>query len=146
VGDVELALAGAGLAPRHQQFAVGRVFVNAGVAVAVRDVNFIPRRQCGVGAAVERLSAHKRRGLAWNAELEQNLAVQGDLAHEVAPVVGQEHRVVRRYVDAVRSRILTLTPRPQEIAFPVEHDHRVLAAIEDIDIVFGVDTDPRRPP
>src|SRR5258708_20479495 len=38
VRNVELPRIGAGLAPRGQQLAVGRVFVDAGVAVAVRHV------------------------------------------------------------------------------------------------------------
>src|SRR5215212_2916212 len=39
VDDVELALAGTGRAPRHEQLAVRRVFVDAGVAIAVRHIN-----------------------------------------------------------------------------------------------------------
>src|SRR4051794_28549289 len=39
VDDVELALAGPWCAPRHEQLAVRRVFVDAGVAIAVRHVN-----------------------------------------------------------------------------------------------------------
>lgn len=39
VDDVELAGIGAGFAPGLQQLAVGRIFVDAGIAVAVRDVN-----------------------------------------------------------------------------------------------------------
>src|SRR3954447_3867918 len=39
VDDVELALTGPGRAPRHEQLAVGQVFVDAGIAIAVRYVN-----------------------------------------------------------------------------------------------------------
>src|SRR5437899_11560745 len=60
----------------------------------------------------------------------------------MATIVGQEHRVVGRHVDAVRPRILPLAPRAQKIAGTVEHHHRVLAAIEDVDIVVAVDADP----
>jgi hypothetical protein len=45
-------------------------------------------------------------------------------------------------MDAVRSWVLPLAPRPQEVAVAVEHDHRVVAAVEDIDIVAAVDPDP----
>src|SRR5215212_3971916 len=39
VDDVELALTGPGRAPGHEQLAVGRVFVDTGIAIAVRHVN-----------------------------------------------------------------------------------------------------------
>ena len=54
-------------------------------------------------------------------------------------VVGEEHRVVRRHVQAMRAREQPLTPGAQEIAFAVEHHHRMLAAIEHIDVVLLVD-------
>ena len=95
VRDVELAGIGAGLAPRHQQLAVGRVFVDARVAVAVRDVEVALRRQGGVGAAVERLAAHEGLGLAGDAERHQHLAVERAFAHRVVAVIGQPDRVVR---------------------------------------------------
>src|SRR6266513_566157 len=60
----------------------------------------------------------------------------------MSTVVGEEHRIVRCYVDAVRTRVLALTPRSQEVAFAVEHHHRMVSAIEDIDIVVAVDPDP----
>src|SRR5439155_7407237 len=54
VRDVELAGVGAGLAPGAQEFAVDGEFVDAGVAVAVRDVEMLAlRRQCRVGATME---------------------------------------------------------------------------------------------
>ena len=70
VHDVELARAAARLAPRQQQFAVGREFVNAGVAVAVGDIDLALRRQGSVRAAVERLAAHIGRGLSGNADFQ----------------------------------------------------------------------------
>jgi hypothetical protein len=60
----------------------------------------------------------------------------------MAAIVGQEHRVVRRDVDAVGARISTLAPGVPEIAGAVEDDHRVLAAVEHIDVVVAVDADP----
>src|SRR6266545_5482553 len=59
VRDVEFARTGAAFAPGKQQLAVRREFVDAGVGVAVRDIDVEVRRQRGVGAAVERLAAHK---------------------------------------------------------------------------------------
>jgi hypothetical protein len=142
VDDVELALAGSGFAPRHQQLAVGRVFVDACIAIAVGDVDLTPRGEGGVGTAVERLAAHKCRRFAGNAELEQDLTVQSDLADEMAAIVREEHRVVWRHVDAMGSRILPLAPRLQKIALSIEDDHRVLAAVEDVNVVVAVDADP----
>ena len=91
---------------------------------------------------MERLAGHKGRRLAGHAQLQQNFAVERDLADEMPAIVGQEHRVVGRHMDAVRSRVLALAPGAQEVAFAVEDHHRMVAAIEDIDIVFAVDTDP----
>ena len=68
---------------------------------------------CGdsaVGAAMERLAAHVRRRLARHTEFQQHLAIERDLAHEMAAIVGEEHRVIRRHVDAVRPRVLPLSP------------------------------------
>ena len=94
-----------------------------------------------MGAAVKRLAAHERRWLTGNPELQQNLAVERYLAHEMTGVVGQEHGVIGRHMDAVRPRILALAPGAQEIALAVEHHDRVLASVENIDIVLGVDAD-----
>src|SRR5580700_4356866 len=140
VDDVELTGIGAGLAPRHQQLAVRRVFVDAGVAVTVRDVDFALWRQRRVGAAVERLAAHIRRRLAWDAELQQHLAVfEPAFAHEMAAIVGQVDRLVPADMDAVRAGILSLAPGAQEITLAIEHHHRMVAAIEDVDIVLRID-------
>jgi hypothetical protein len=61
--NVELAGIGAGLAPAHDQFAIRAEHVDAGVAIAVGNMDLALRRQRRVGAAVERLAAHVRRGL-----------------------------------------------------------------------------------
>src|SRR5580704_19139804 len=44
-------------------------------------------------------------------------------------------------MDAVGARVLSFAPGAQEVAVSVEYHHRVLAAIEHIDVVFGVDPD-----
>jgi len=89
-------------------------------------------------AAVERRAAHVRRGLAGNADLEEHLALRGALAHEVAAVVGAVQDVVRVDMQAVRTRKGALAPGAQEVSVAVEHDHRVLAAVERIDAVLAV--------
>ena len=50
--------------------------------------------------------------------------------HEVPAIIGQEHRVVGRHVDAVGPRVLAFTPGAQEISLVVEHHHRVLTPVE----------------
>src|SRR5215510_9636874 len=94
VGDVELAGIGAGGAPAHQVFAVGRVLVDAGIAVAVGNVDLALGRKCRVGTAVERLTAQERRRLVGHADGHQHLAVAGDLADGVVAVVGTVKDVV----------------------------------------------------
>jgi hypothetical protein len=88
VRHIELPGIGAGLAPRKQQFAVGGEFVDAGIAVAVRHVNVAARRQCGVRAVVERLTAHIGFGLAGHAESHQDVAVERTVADGVVAVIG----------------------------------------------------------
>jgi hypothetical protein len=44
-------------------------------------------------------------------------------------------------VDAVGSRILLLTPRSQKVALAIEDDHRVLTAVEHINVVAAIDAD-----
>ena len=44
-------------------------------------------------------------------------------------------------MDAVRARVLPLAPGAQEVAVLIEHHHRVIAAIEGVDVVVGVDPD-----
>jgi hypothetical protein len=90
---------------------------------------------------MERFAAHKRSRLAGNAEFEQHLAVERHFAHEMAGIVGQKHRIVRRHVNAMGARILPLAPGAQKIAGAVENHHWVLAAVEHIDIIVFVDPD-----
>ena len=95
-----------------------------------------------MGAAMERLAAHIGRGLAGHPKLHQHLTVvEPAFAHERAAIVGQVDRIVGAHMDAVGAGILTLAPRAQKLAGAVEHHHRVLAAIEHIDIVVGVGAD-----
>jgi hypothetical protein len=141
VHDVELAGVGAGAAPRHQQFADRRILVDLGIAVAVGDVDLAFRRQSRMGAAVERFAAHIRRRPAGNAELQEHLAVERAFADEMPAIIGQVNRFVRSHMDAMRPRILALTPGAQKITLAIEHHDRVFAAVEHIDIVLGVDPD-----
>ena len=134
------ALIGSALTPGHQQLAVGEYLWSG-------SCRSRPRRRCRpagtvpCGCRVERFSAHVERRLARHAELQQNLAVERALAHGMPTVIGENIDVVWRHVNAVGSRILAFAPRAQELALAVEDHHRVLAAIEDVDVVVTVDPD-----
>ncbi len=92
---------------------------------------------------MEGLAAHIRRRLVGYPDGQQHLAVEAAFAHRVVAVVGAVDRLVRPHMDAMRAIEETLAPGAQKFAVAVEDDHRVLAAIEDVDIVLGVDADPR---
>ena len=62
-------------------------------------------------------------------------------AHGVVAVVGAIELVVGVDVHAVRAAEQAFAPAREEIAVAVEHDHRMLAAVEDIDAVLAVDGD-----
>jgi hypothetical protein len=142
VDDVELARIRPGLTPGQQMPPVRREFVHAGVAIPVRHIDLSDWRQRGMGTTVERLAAHIRRRPARNPECQQHLALERALPDRVVGIVGQPDRVVRPHVQPVRAREHPLAPGPDKIAVPIEHDHRVLAAVEHIDPVLPVRPDP----
>ena len=141
VDDVELAGIGAGLAPGFEQLAVRRIFVDAGIAVAVGNIDLALRRQRGVGAAVKRLAAHERRRLVRDADRQQHLSVGRALAHGVVAVIGAVEIVVGIDVQAVGAVEQAFAPAGDEIALAVQHHHRMFAAVEDVDAVLAVDRD-----
>src|SRR5262249_11587433 len=143
VRDVELPGIGPGGAPAHQVFAVGRVFVDAGIAVSVRHVDLALGRERGVGAAIERLAAQEGCGLVGHADGQQHLALGGHLADRVVAVVGAVEGVVAVDMDAVRATEQAFAPRAQEVALAVEYHHGMLTAVEDVHVVLAVDRDRR---
>src|SRR5262245_36308641 len=64
VHQIELPRPAPGLSPGGQQPAVRREAMNPGVAVTVGHVDVAIRGERGVGATMERHSAHERRRLA----------------------------------------------------------------------------------
>src|SRR6185437_1347062 len=70
-------------------------------------------------------------------------AIEAAFAHRMVAVIGAPDRLVRPHVDAVRAMEQPLAPRGEEIALAIEDDHRVGAAIEDVDAVAMIDGDPR---
>src|SRR5260370_24514109 len=139
--DIELAGIGARLGPGFYQFCVGGVFVDTGIAIAVRDIDLALRRQRGVGAAVKRLAAHERRRLVRDADGQQPLAAGRALAHRMYANVGAGASSVCVDVQPVRAAEQVFAPASDKIAFAVEHDHRMGAAVEDVDAVLAVHGD-----
>ena len=127
--------------------------MDAGVAVAVGDVEVAERRHGDVGRVVERRAGALDRaeveargagvaaGLPLVPSVEEQLARGRELADRVVEVVGQVDRVVGADGDAVRPREQPLAPGAQELAVPVEDDDRMLAAVEDVHAVARVDGD-----
>src|SRR5271165_414763 len=94
-----------------------------------------------MGAPVERLAAHIGRGFPGDADLPQDLAVEGAFSHAMGAVVGHVEAVVRTHVQAVRARPQPFAPGTQKIAVAIENHHRVLAAVEGVDAILAVDPD-----
>jgi len=94
-----------------------------------------------MGAAVERLAAHKGRRFPGDADFKQDLAFGGAFAHAMGAVISHVDAVVWTDMNAVRARPQPLAPGAQKIAVTVEHHHRMLAAIEGIDPVLAINTD-----
>ena len=86
----------------------------------------------------ERVAAHEGRGRAGDAQREQHGAVEVALADRVVAVVGQEDGFVGAHGDAVSAGVKALAPGAQEVAVGVEHNHRMFAAVEHVDVVAGV--------
>ena len=143
VGADELAGVDTGLAPREDVASVGGILVDAGVAVAVGDVDVAGLGRDGaVSGAVEGLASPLGGWLVIGAEGHEELAVGVVFADDVQAVVDAEDGVVGGDVDAVGTGAeLAFAPSAQEVAVAVEDDDGVLAAVEEVDIVLGVDGD-----
>ena len=141
VHDIERAGLGARLAPGVQQFAAWGVSMHPCVAITVRHVDVPVRGQRRVGAAVHRIAAHIRRGIAGDADLQEHFAVGCHAADGVVPIVGAKHGVVGGEVHPVRADEQSFPPGPKEIALPVEDGHGMVGAAEDVDVVFAVHAD-----
>ena len=142
VDDVELAGVGARSAPRLDQLAVRRVFVDAAVAVPVGDEQAAVRGVDGdVSASVEGITAVQLRRFVRDADGHDDLAVQRALPDGVVAVVRAVQGVVRPGGDPVSTAENSFSPRLDEIAVLVEDDHRVVAPAEDVHVVLGVSHD-----
>ena len=120
--------------------------MHTGVSVAVGDIDVAFRRERRVRATAERTTAHRWCGLSRRADDEENTAVRRALPHAVIAVVGAVEISVRADIQAVRIAEHSLSPRAQEAAIAIEHDHRVRAAIEQVHLFGSVPRQLPQPP
>ena len=92
-------------------------------------------------ATMKRQTTHIGRRRPRRAELQQHTAPGGAFAHHMPTVVGQIQRVIDVNMQAVWTRILTLTPGAQKVAIPIKHDHRMRATVKNVDLIPTVGAD-----
>src|SRR5580658_486370 len=94
-----------------------------------------------MSAAVERHTAHIGCGFPWDADLQQHLTVECAVTHGVIAIVSQPDRVIGPHMDAMGAVKNVLTPGFQEVAFAIQNDHRMRAAVEAVNPVPAIDPD-----
>ena len=150
MGQMELAGADAGLAPGLDQRAVALEAVDAGVAVAVADVQLSVRSHGDVGRPVEWRAAALDtadglsviagiRTFSGDAEHHHLFPLEGELPHRVVPIIHCVHHVFRDGDPVGARREQTLAPRADEVALPIVHDDPGILAGHEIHVVLGVD-------
>ena len=148
-GDVvrtyELAGVYAGLAPGEPVLPVGRVDVDASVAVSVRNIDIaVSGHNGGRGGTVEGLSAPLGRRMVALSNLHELLTLWAELLNGVDTVVGHQQRVIVGYVESVGA----VAEQPfaeglQEVALLVEDHDWTLSPGQDVDVVPRVHGYPR---
>src|SRR2546425_2651220 len=148
----ELARIDAGLAPRQDEPALGGEFVDAAVAISVRDVE-VPgdAGHRHVGGPVEGLALPLGCWLVGAAQGHQQLAIQGELLDGMESIIHAVDRVVGAGVDPVRPLAeQALAKRSQDVAITIEDDDRMFTPVEDVHVVLAVHRDAsyvdERPP
>ena len=142
VGSDELAGVNAGFAPGELVLPLRAVHVDAGVAVAVGDVDVaVAGSDGGGGGAVEGLAAPAGGGMVFFADFHQLFAGDAELLDGVDAVVGGQEGVVRRAVvqavGAVGAEV-ALSERPLKVAVLVKDHNGVFAAGQNEHAVVAV--------
>src|SRR4029453_15595185 len=83
-------------------------------------------------------------GVSGSPSVKSSLPSGSELPNGVVQVVGEPHRPVGADRDAVRPAEDALAPRAKKIPVAIEHDDRMLAAIEEMNVVLGVHGAARR--
>ena len=112
--------------------------MDSSIAIAIRDIDVAIGREGGMRATAERLSAHEGGRLAFIADCEQQMPVQREFADGMVAVVGQIDALVRPDMRAVGIDELAMPPAGLELAMVIEHHNRMLATVEQIDVVLGI--------
>src|SRR5258705_5281604 len=123
--------------------AIGRELVDASVSIAIRDVKISLRGERCVSARMERQVTHQGRRLTRHADLRQQFSLRRAPADGMVSIIGTVQRVVRGDMEAMRMSKKTMAPGAQYVAFPVEHDHWVLAPGEQEHAIVAVYADRR---
>src|SRR6266446_6214849 len=136
----ELARINARGAPGKQVLPFGREFVDFAVTIAVRDVQMpCDRRHGHMGRAIERIALPFRSRTIGASQSHQELAIQGEFLYCVYAIIHTIDHIVRANMDAMRPGAEhALTPGAQEVTIAVKDDHRVLATVEDVDVVLRI--------
>src|SRR5882724_9690575 len=87
------------------------------------------------------LPAHEGRGASRNTELEQNPAVRCALAHGVIAVVGAVQTSIGTDVQSMGMFEHSMSEGAEHVAFPIEHDERMLATGKQEYGVASIDCD-----
>src|SRR5437762_3968863 len=95
-----------------------------------------------MGRLIEGLALPLGRRLVGTAQRHEELPVEGEFLHRMQTVVDAIHQIVGADMNAVSTVAeQAFAPGAEEIALAVEHDYRMLAAVEHIDVVLRIDRD-----
>src|SRR5262249_45187412 len=139
VHQVKFAVAGAFVAPLGYVFTIAVELHDAGIHVAVRDVEEIERRrEDDAGRLIERILGFVIARAA--ADHHQHPAFRTELQHEMIRYVDAPDVALGIDADAVRALDqAVVAPALDEIAVAIEFDDRMRAAVEYPDVVLLVD-------
>src|ERR1035437_5825831 len=139
--DLKFARSTSGLAPGHQVLALRGKLHHARVAIAIGYIKIAVLSEADIGGPVEGFLI--RAGNAFRPEGEQKLAFFRELHHLVRSRVGDENVIVLIESEAVRVHENVFAPGPQVLSGGVEDNQRIrfLAALKNIDVAGGIDSD-----
>jgi len=137
VGEVQLAGALAWCAPLAETVAVGIIFEDAGVAVAIGDEEVAIGGEGDVGGAVELAFCF---GLFADGEIEEDFTLGGEFEDAAAGGVDSPDVAFGIDADAVGDLVEALAPFAEDLALFVDGDDGLggEAALEEIDGSFAV--------
>ena len=127
-----------------EQLSIGRVFVDASIAIAVGDKQLARGRDRQVRGQAERIAVVKPL-LARRPNRHDQPAILIKFPHAVGLAFGTPYVVLVVDKETVRVLQNVLAPRIEKVSIPIKDHQWVLAARVDIDIVFGITGHRRNP-